>query len=83
MSDDENYRECRCCRKRIPAGRLACPEHWRMLPAPIKSAITQTYRDRMWRAYVLNVTAADTFWQSKGIWSPPVPQSMRGGTEHE
>lgn len=73
-------RECRCCRIPIPAGRLARPEHWKMLPGPIQSAILQTHKDRLWRAYVLNVTAADTFWQAKGIWKPGIPQSMRGAS---
>jgi hypothetical protein len=70
-------RECRCCRIGIPAGRLACAPHWRMLPAPLKAAISETYRRRDFKAYVKNVDEADRLWQEAGLWKPPVPMSRR------
>lgn len=69
-------RECRCCRIPVPSGRLACGPHWKMLPEPIKSAVLQTYRDKLWRAYALNVRAADAFWQARGLWKPGVPHEL-------
>ena len=57
--------ECRCCHEPIAHGNLACPQHWRMLPKPLRDAINATYQKRMWRAYVANVREADRFWEAK------------------
>jgi len=72
MSDDNPPRECRCCRKPVPYGRLACTAHWKMLPTPLRLAIISTYGGREWKAYAENVRQADKLWQDAGLWKPGV-----------
>lgn len=70
-------RECRCCRKPIPAGMLACKPHWFMLPNLIRQAVMAAYQGGAGiatRAYVDAVTKADDYWKSKHVWKPGVPQ---------
>lgn len=69
--------ECRCCRKPINRSRLACPPHWRMLPAYLRDLITDTYQSRQFRLYAAHVGEADRIWQEAGLWKPPVPMSRR------
>jgi hypothetical protein len=73
MSEDNPARECRCCRKPVPYGKLACNEHWRMLPQPLRLAIISTYGRSAWRDYTANVRQADKLWQDAGLWRPGVP----------
>lgn len=73
QSLDNPPRECRCCRKSVPYGQLACRVHWRMLPEPLRLAIISTYGKRYWRAYAENVRQADKLWQDAGLWKPGVP----------
>lgn len=76
MSDDDNpRRECRCCRIEVPYGRLACKEHWFMLPVPLRLAIISTYSKKKWKAYADNVKQADELWQKAGLWRKGVPQA--------
>lgn len=72
MNDDA--RECRCCRTPLPNRRLACREHWFMLPQPLRLAIVSTYGKRAWRAYAENVRQADKLWQDAGLWRPGAPK---------
>jgi hypothetical protein len=67
-------RECRCCRKPVEEGMLACKEHWAMLPSSIRTAVLNSYRGRQWQDYGLNVAAADAFWQIKGEWKQGEPK---------
>lgn len=67
-------RECRACRCAIPAGRLACLEHWRMLPARIRYAITFSYKTHRWADYAYNVATADDIWREAEVWKPGVPK---------
>lgn len=69
-------RECRCCRKPIPAGMLACKPHWFMLPMWIRNEVNDAYKNGVankW--YVEAVTKADDFWKARGIWKPGVPST--------
>ena len=66
-------RECRCCRMPVPFGKLACAEHWRMLPQPLQLAIISTYSRHAMRDYVANVKQADKIWQAAGLWKQGVP----------
>ena len=76
MSDDNPPRECRCCRKPVPYGKLACPEHWGLLPQPLRLAIISTYGKQAWRDYAANVREADKLWQNAGLWKPGVPTAV-------
>jgi hypothetical protein len=65
--------QCRCCRKTIADGLLACKEHWFMLPKRLRAAIYETYRSGNPRAHAENVSQADKLWQAAGLWKPGVP----------
>lgn len=70
----ERKPECRACRCIIPRGRLACKEHWAMLPADLRSAIVETYHNRgQMREYTRLVTQADGIWKEAGVWLPGIP----------
>jgi hypothetical protein len=73
MNEELPRRECRCCRKPVPFGRLACKEHWAMLPHPLRLAIISTYGKHAWASYTENVREADKLWQAAGLWKPGVP----------
>lgn len=71
-------RECRCCRKPIPDGMLACKPHWFMLPVLIRQAVMSAYKGGAGvttMGYVRAVTQADEYWKSKGVWKPGTPQA--------
>jgi hypothetical protein len=78
MSDDEDTpeRECRCCRKPVPNGVLACFEHWTMLPRQIREDIRREYKAKSWREYAAHVRLADTFWRERGIWKAGVAKPV-------
>lgn len=73
MNDETPSRECRCCRKPVRYGQLACLPHWKMLPDPLRLAIISTYANRAWQDYAVNVRQADKIWQAAGIWRAGVP----------
>jgi hypothetical protein len=62
----QSPRECRCCRKPIPIGMLACRKHWFDLPQVLRNAILITYRGGDREAYVLHVREADRIWRELG-----------------
>lgn len=66
--------ECRCCRKPVQDGMLACRIHWFMLPKPIRNAIWSTYRNGPSLDYAAAVSRADVFWKAKGIFIPATPK---------
>jgi hypothetical protein len=72
--------QCRCCRKPVPLGKLACPPHWKMLPSALRSDILKTYggpqRDLL--RYADHIREADAFWQSRNIWKPARPSPGQG-----
>lgn len=69
--------ECRCCRKPIDRSRLACSEHWDLLPQHLKTMIRDKFERQDWMAYSRLVAAADEVWQDLGLWKPGVPMSTR------
>lgn len=76
MSDDDNpERECRCCRKPVDHGLLACFNHWMRLPTDLRASIRQEYKAKRWREYAAEVRKADAIWQALGIWKPGVAKT--------
>jgi len=69
----DSPRECRCCRIPIGPGKLACRQHWFMLPIELRRAITHTYLAHKMRAYVENVTEAERIWKEQGVWRGAAP----------
>ena len=69
----ENQKECRCCRKPVMFGMLACREHWALLPQSLRNEIILAWHDHRLRDYAVNVRQADRIWQDLGIWRPGVP----------
>lgn len=66
-------RECRACRCIVPNGRLACSEHWRMLPKWLRDGIMMAYRSRAMRQYTSLIEDADLIWKDAGVWRPGIP----------
>lgn len=74
--DHSDERECRCCRKPVPNGVLACFEHWMMLPRQMREDIRREYKAKRWRDYTAHVRLADAFWQERGIWKPGIAKPV-------
>ena len=74
VEEDNPPRECRCCRRPVPYGMLACNEHWKLLPQPLRLAIVSTYGKCAWKAYAENVRQADKLWQDAGLWKAGEPK---------
>lgn len=52
------------CREQVTRSRLMCREHWYALPAPLRSAINETWRNRKRNglaAWSANVLAAKSY----------------------
>ena len=68
----ERPRECRACRCLIPKGRLACADHWKMLPKYLRGGIANAYRAHAWQQYAGLVEEADEIWKAAGVWRPGI-----------